>query len=128
MGQNNRWLWIAGGLLALAVVVGGAFIVTSTLMGDATASGSAAATVSAVPKPISRAALMNEYSTLRPNDSTATPAAVDELAEEVCARLDGGDSTDELITALTDIYQAATPKVVHLFVSYGCPKHLEDFD
>jgi hypothetical protein len=131
MRPVKRRAWIGGLVVAAAVLIGGAFAITSTLMDDsATASSdiTQTSTSSAVtPEPISRVELMEEYAKVAPDDATATPDAIDDVAEQACDKLIRGHSTDELITAVTDLYGANSTKVMRLLVSYGCPEYLEDF-
>ncbi len=123
MRLDKRGRWIAGVVVAAAVLVGGAFAITSTLVDDP----ASASNEVPVPEPITRAELFEEYATISPADSTATPERIDKVARDICDLLDSGHSTDELITSITPDYGANATRLMRLFVSYGCPKHLDAF-
>lgn len=130
MRPVKRRAWIGWLVLAAAILIGAAFAITSVLMDDsATASRDIVrtSTTPSPPKPISRAELMEEYAKIAPNDVTATPETIDDVAEQACDKLDKGHTTDELITAVNDMYRTNSTKVMRLLVSYGCPEYLADF-
>lgn len=105
-------------------------IVTVTLVltgGDGKPTSARTSYFTSEPEPISRAELMAEYARIAPLDTSATPAAVDSLAQQACKLLDSGKSTDLLIDTGTSIYGADATKVMELLVSYQCPKYLKDF-
>lgn len=129
MRLDKRRAWIVGVMVAAAALVGGTFVITALVDGPATtAIGRISQTsTTSPPKPISRVELMEEYAKIAPDDATATPDTMDDIAGQVCDKLARGHSTDELITALTDMYRTNSTKVVRLLVSYGCPEYLADF-
>jgi hypothetical protein len=124
--RRKAWPWFAGvgSLLTIALIV----IVTLVLTGgDGKPANPRTSYFTSAPEPISRAELMAEYARIAPFDTSATPAAVDSLAQRTCALLDSGKSTDLLIDTATSIYGADATKVTKLLVSYKCPKYLKDF-
>lgn len=124
------WPWITLGC-ALAVIAGiivGVLALTGGGNGGQPIGESGSPAVSAgAPAPISRSDLMADYAKIAPFDRSATPETIDDLAKSTCGLLDAGKSTDLLISTATKQYNANATAVIHLLVSYRCPKYLKDF-
>jgi hypothetical protein len=103
-------------------IVGAAGSALDSVAAVPATSSSTASTATAVPEPIMWGEFAEEYAKIAPNDTSATPAKVNQAAGNICKALRTNSSTPaQLIETATEEYGPDATAVLLLLTRYKCP-------